>query len=176
MAPLVAQCIMTAVERYHFGEEMDRPQQELYHWLMDLYRGTDTLYSYRNTLIAVLDDDLNTAGCLISYPGEDYAGGVARSLAGREGLGRSELETGPGEYYLDTLALTPEARGYRIGHQLLQRAIDHATKELGYDLVSLLVDVDKPRLQAYYGELGFVRERKMQFMGDDYFRMTLTTK
>ena len=174
MVPLIAKCAMAAIERYDFAGDMDDDQSELYEWLLDICGRTDTLYSYRNTLVAKVDDEV--VGCLISYPGDDYEAKRAFTFAALDGAGPSDTETGPGEYYLDTLALLPAARGHRIGLRLMERSVDYARRELGYDLITLLVDVDKPRLESYYTQLGFRRDREMKFMGHNYYRMILTDR
>ena len=172
MVPLIAKCAMAAIERYDFADDMDDDQSELYDWLLDICGRTDTLYSYRNALVAKIDDEV--VGCLISYPGDDYEAKRAFTFAALDGAGPSDTETGPGEYYLDTLALLPAARGHRIGLRLMESVIDYATRELGYDRFTLLVDEDKTRLEAYYASLGFRRDRTMKFMGHGYYRMILT--
>ena len=174
MVPLIAKCAMAAIERYDFADDMDDDQSELYDWLLDICGRTDTLYSYRNTLVAKIDDEV--VGCLISYPGDDYEAKRAFTFAALDGAGPSDTETGPGEYYLDTLALLPAARGHRIGLRLMESVIDYATRELGYDRFTLLVDEDKPRLEAYYTMLDFRRDEKVHFMGHPYYRMVRSQK
>lgn len=174
MVPLIAKCAMAAIERYDFADDMDDDQSELYDWLLDICGRTDTLYSYRNTLVAKIDDEV--VGCLISYPGDDYEAKRAFTFAALDGAGPSDTETGPGEYYLDTLALLPAARGHRIGLRLMESVIDYATRELGYDRFTLLVDEDKPRLEAYYTMLDFQRDAKVHFMGHPYYRMVRSQK
>ncbi len=174
MVPLIAKCAMAAIERYDFADDMDDDQSEIYDWLLDICGRTDTLYSYRNTLVAKIDDEV--VGCLISYPGDDYEAKRAFTFAALDGAGPSDTETGPGEYYLDTLALLPAARGHRIGLRLMESVIDYATRELGYDRFTLLVDEDKPRLEAYYTMLDFQRDARVHFMGHPYYRMVRSQK
>ena len=174
MVPLIAKCAMAAIEQYDFADDMDDDQSELYDWLLDICGRTDTLYSYRNTLVAKIDDEV--VGCLISYPGDDYETKRAFTFAALDGAGPSDTETGPGEYYLDTLALLPAARGHRIGLRLMENVIDYATRELGYDRFTLLVDEDKPRLESYYTMLDFRRDERVYFMGHPYYRMVRSQK
>ena len=54
-------------------------------------------------------------------------------------------ETGPGEYYLDTLAVVPEYRHRGIGRALLEDGI-RLGKSKGFDLITLVVDSDMPDL------------------------------
>ncbi|WP_296164937.1 GNAT family N-acetyltransferase [uncultured Porphyromonas sp.] len=174
MVPIIAKCAMAAIERYNFVDDMDEEQSTLYEWLLDICARTDTLYSYRNTLVAKVDDEV--VGCLISYPGDDYEAKRAFTFAALDGAGPSDTETGPGEYYLDTLALLPAARGHRIGLRLMESVIDYAIRELGYDRFTLLVDEDKPRLEAYYTMLDFQRDERVYFMGHPYYRMVRSQK
>ncbi len=174
MVPIIAKCAMAAIERYNFVDDMDEEQSTLYEWLLDICARTDTLYSYRNTLVAKVDDEV--VGCLISYPGDDYEAKRAFTFAALDGAGPSDTETGPGEDYLDTLALLPAARGHRIGLRLMESVIDYAIRELGYDRFTLLVDEDKPRLEAYYTMLDFQRDERVYFMGHPYYRMVRSQK
>ena len=174
MVPIIAKCAMAAIERYNFVDDMDEEQSTLYEWLLDICARTDTLYSYRNTIVAKVDDEV--VGCLISYPGDDYEAKRAFTFAALDGAGPSDTETVPGEYYLDTLALLPAARGHRIGLRLMESVIDYAIRELGYDRFTLLVDEDKPRLEAYYTMLDFQRDERVYFMGHPYYRMVRSQK
>lgn len=167
--PLVAKCAMAAVERFDFSDAMDEEQSKVYDWLLDVCSRPDTLYSYRNALVASAGRE--PLGCLISYPGDDYAAKRDLTFAALDGVGPSDTETGPGEYYLDSLALVPAARGCRIGLRLIEESVRHAMQTLGYDRVTLLVDEDKPRLEAYYAGLDFRRDAKVLFMGHPYYRM-----
>lgn len=169
LVPLIAKCAMAAVERFDFVDEMDEDQTKMYDWLLDICARQDTLYSYRNALVALIDEE--PVGCLISYPGDDYEAKKDTTFAALEGAGHSDTETVPGEYYLDTLALLPAARGHKIGLRLIEQSLDYAKSELGYERVTLLVDEDKPRLEAYYTRLDFRREARVEFMGHSYYRM-----
>lgn len=169
LVPLIAKCAMAAVERFDFVDEMDDDQTKMYDWLLDICARQDTLYSYRNALVALIDEE--PVGCLISYPGDDYEAKKDTTFAALEGAGHSDTETVPGEYYLDTLALLPAARGHKIGLRLIEQSVDYAKSELGYERVTLLVDEDKPRLEAYYTRLDFRREARVEFMGHHYYRM-----
>lgn len=58
----------------------------------------------------------------------------------------------------------------------MESVIDYATRELGYDRFTLLVDVDKPRLETYYTMLDFQRDARVHFMGHPYYRMVRSQK
>ena len=135
-----------------------------------------SMYSWKNSLIAEMDG--RPAGCLVSYPGSDYLRmreyTWPKLWATPEDL-RVEVnppETVPGEYYLDSMAIVPEARGKEIGHRLMTAAMERG-KSLGIGRFSLIVDVGKPRLREYYAALGFRPVGDCPFFGHLYTRMQL---
>ena len=155
----------------------------------------DTMYSYARTRIAIVDGV--QAGALISYPGEEnlslrsYTWGMlignntqaasceASNPAASDPFLDVEPECEAGEYYLDSLAVHPDFRGMlfdyegsteKLGHILLLDGIRRG-QALGYTRASLIVDVDRPRLQHYYSQLGFRPARDILFFGHHYTRM-----
>ena len=94
--------------------------------LADICRRSDTLYSWRNARIAFVNG--KRAGAMVSYSGESYA--AARSITfplfpgvTRAELDATDIETFPGEWYLDSLAVLPEFRKGGIGKCLVMDAI-----------------------------------------------------
>lgn len=169
-AAFVAKCVLAAVNLYDFKNDSIEKDTAEYVCGRD-----DTLYSWRNTRIATIGGE--PVGCMVSYPGETYA--AAREItfgifkdAGREMTG-TEFETGPGEWYLDSMAIVPKYRGYGIGHILMLDAIDTARKH-GYQKVTLIVECNKPRLRDYYAGIGFEPERELNAFGDRYLKMSKT--
>ena len=67
-------------------------------------------------------------------------------------------ETGEGEYYLDSLHVSPDFRGHSIGTVLMRNELDIA-EALGFRIVSLIVDKEKPWLHRLYARLGFEERR-----------------
>lgn len=135
-----------------------------------------SMYSWRNAIMAVVDGE--TAGCILAYPGDDYLqmreytwSRLWKDLD-EETIRATEVEALPGEYYLDTMALDERYRGHEIGKRLMKAAMEYGRK-LGCRKFSLLVDVDKPRLRAYYESLGFSLERESLFLGHRYHRLVL---
>lgn len=137
----------------------------------------ESLYSWTNAIIATVDG--HPAGCLIAYPGDRYLD-MRRHTWPRlwvdldaEVIHNSAIETGPGEFYLDSLAVLPQYRGQlRIGARLIDYDIALAWAR-GYDSVTILGSDHKPRLQAYYESLGFMPYTTMDFLGHRYHKLRL---
>lgn len=116
------------------------------------------LYSWKNAIMAVVDG--RPIGCLVSYPGDryisfrEYTWPKLWDDVDPDMMRNTPLETTPGEYYLDSMAIIEEFRGLEIGKKLIDAAILHGIKS-GYDKFSLIVDVSKPHLHDYYAGLGF---------------------
>ncbi|HCZ22106.1 MAG TPA: hypothetical protein DHU72_01155 [Rikenellaceae bacterium] len=170
-APFVAECVLCAVGLSNFEE---RP--ETYRFMDEICTMEDTLYSYRNALIASVDGA--DAGCIVAYPGDSYEEDRKRTFAEIERKcempfdSASDMETGPGEYYLDSLAVAPGYRGCGLGHLLMRAQISRG-RELGYGRFSLIVDQSRPRVSTYYGELGFRKESEIIFAGVSYDKLVL---
>lgn len=169
--PLVARCTMAAVGLYDFSYLVPQ-NQELYHKLVEICSRTDTLYSYSNARIVLIGE--TSVGCLISYPGEGYAAAreLTFSLSGFD-ASATDYETGPGEYYLDSMAILPQFRGNGIGRVLLMDGINKAVA-LGYRRVALIVEKDHPHLHDYYASIGFKDECELDAFGDRYIKMVFT--
>lgn len=168
----VSDCVLASVDLYDFVNESIEKYIALEVCGMD-----DTLYSYRNARIATMEG--KPVGCLVSYDGSIYEEARKKTFqifkdAGRE-MTDTGMETQPGEYYLDSLAILPEYRGYGIGHILLTDGIEIAQK-LGHNKIGLIVEKSKPDLQAYYSLLGFKPVSEMNAFGDVYVKMLLVTE
>lgn len=125
--------------------------------MTSLVARSDTQYSYINTLVAAIED--NIVGICVSYDG-----GMLHLLrqpfieaAKQEwGMDHSGIpdETQAGELYLDSLAVDPAYRGRGIASLLLRASIDKS-RALGLPSTGLLVDVGNPKAEALYNKVGF---------------------
>ena len=174
-APFLAKCVMAGMHFYDFEEEV--PQESaIFERLTACEQRDDLLYSYVRTRVAEVDGV--AVGSLLSYPGEIY-----RDLRHKTFTelwpefsrmdADSQQETGPGEYYLDTLAVLPQYRGKGIGHRLIRDSIEKGIS-LGYTKISLVADTGRPDLIALYASLGFRSDGHRHAFGVDFQRMVLT--
>lgn len=169
-ARFVAWAVLTAIGRTAEEVELEKLEKSC--------SLPDTLYSYRNTRL-VMDGD-KTAACLISYPGDRYREMRERTWKAvwkDEGFDLDKVadETVPGEYYLDSMAALPEYRGCGIAALLFSDAFERA-RSMGFETVSLIADLQSPRLLDHYRKLGFHDREHFLFFGEDYLRMTINIK
>lgn len=151
---------------YHFGD------RDLFNVIIEASWLTDgTLFAADSTWLAVEGDQL--LGIEIGMPGPEFRtrqealGPVWRRLVS-EGNIDADLIPGVLErsghaswlnpvvfddtYYIHALSVTPEARGKRVGYQLIHRAIQSA-KEAGFSQLQLDVLSDNPAV-GFYRNLG----------------------
>ena len=172
-APFIARVVLAGIEMLDMDSALPDNQRDLYEHLVGICRMDDTLYSYRNTRIAEVDDC--AVGALVAYDGARYAKmrektfGLVQQTSGMD-LNHKAMETGPGEFYLDSMAILSDYRGAGIGKMLMRDRIDFALSN-GFQKVTLLVDKDKPRLQRYYECEGFAFSEEMFVFGAWYNKM-----
>ena len=141
--------------------------------LTAICRRTDTLYSWRNARIACACG--KRAGAMVSYPGDSY--NTARSITfpllpglTQAQIDSTDIETLPGEWYLDSLAVLPEFRRAGIGKMLVMDAIERG-RNAGYTQCTLLAEKSSTHLVEYYTRLGFAIESNKLYLGNAYWRM-----
>lgn len=172
-APSIARVVLAGIELLDMDAALPDNQRVLYEHLVGICRMDDTLYSYRNTRIAEVDGC--AVGALVAYDGARYAKmrektfGLVQQTSGMD-LNHKAMETGPGEFYLDSMAILSDYRGAGIGKMLMRDRIDFALSN-GFQKVTLLVDKDKPRLQRYYECEGFAFSEEMFVFGAWYNKM-----
>ena len=141
--------------------------------LTAICRRTDTLYSWRNARIACACG--KRAGAMVSYPGDIYV--AARSITfpllpglTQAQIDATDIETLPGEWYLDSLAVLPEFRRAGLGKMLVTDAIELG-RNAGYAQFTLLAEKSSTHLVEYYTRLGFTIESEKLYLGNAYWRM-----
>lgn len=133
-----------------------------------------TLYGYNFTKVAELESGDGSVGKIVGimngYDGAMY-GTLKKPVS--EALKRKfesggdfdkVVETGPGEFYLDSAAVDPSMRSRGIGSMLFEAMIRKAS-EAGFHTVGLIVDEDKPKAEALYQRLGFTTVGYRDFLG-----------
>ncbi len=134
--------------------------------LTDIVCTENTQYSWHNAIIAECDGKV--AGAVVGYDGallEELRNGTFAVLQNRIGCTPNIAnETEAGEYYLDSLAVMPEFRGYGIGLKLIDTFCRHAFST-GAERVGLIVDTDNPNAQKLYTSQGFKHVGDRIFFG-----------
>lgn len=140
-------------------------------------RREDTFYSWRNTIIA--ESDGQPAGVAIAYDGARYKEMrqatiplIVKFMTVVFGIGFENMpdEAGPGEFYLDTLAVKPEMRHRGIASDLMKAVVESA-REKGIPLCTLAVDPVNDKARSLYGQMGFQESHMMRIFGEDYIIM-----
>ncbi len=183
--------VMAAMGYDVFGESLDTETQAMLEGMTEICAREDTLYSWRNTLVAVADEadcglERSKAGCaggtgpmvagsLTSYDGAEYL--AMRELTfgiAREKFGWSpplmDDETQAGEWYMDSLAVHPSFRKRGIAQLLFTQTFEVA-EALGFTKASLIALASADRLVAFYESIGFKPECHLNCFGHDYLRM-----
>ena len=111
--------------------------------------------SYKNVYVYKRDEQIIAAMC--AYFGGD-AWLLDREISQQlKALGKDaqiEKECFDDEFYIDSIAVDEKFRGQGLAKELILHSFAKA-KELGYKKVSLIVDVNKPKVRKFYESLGF---------------------
>ncbi len=145
--------------------------------MIESERSTDMLYTHKNTRIAEIGG--STAASLLSYPGEIYKNvrdRTFRKLWPEYFIEHSgdDQETGPGEYYLDSLAVLPPYRNRGIGRALMEDGIRKGIA-LGYNRITLVADSEMPHLIRLYESVGFLPAGRCHAFGVEFQKMVFRT-
>lgn len=130
---------------------------EFHRMMTALVNMDESQHSYRNTLVA-MDNEGKIAGACVVYDGKDLKRlrkaffQAARTHLDQDFEGMLD-ETGPEEYYIDSLAVKPEFQKRGIATLLLQAVIK---RHGGQKPVGLLVDKGNPKAERLYNRVGFV--------------------
>lgn len=133
----------------------------------------DVLYSYENTLIAEVDGE--RVGIMISYDGALYSTLRVKTFSNVGDALKCDFsnmadEAKAGEYYLDTLAVSPDMRRKGIGRALLTAAMERGRKT-GIEKATLLVSPKNPPALRLYSSLGFKPTRMVHAFDHNYLHM-----
>ena len=135
----------------------------------------DTIYSYKNTYVAEIDNKI--VGAICGYDGADYLKlkQPIVDMLGEDSAFAELKETEAGEFYLDSAGVLPKYRGRGIASELIAAQIESAAS-LGHERVGLIVDIDKPKAEALYVRLGFRHVGYRDFFGHHMKHMVRNLK
>ena len=167
-SPFVARCVLEAIGFENITDEILVRQTAF-------SQREDVLYSWRHALMAEYDGE--TVGCIIAYEGRRYQWlrsitfPIIKEMCGADFSGQRD-ETGPGEYYLDSLYVVPKYRNCGIGSQLMLSGIANA-RTLRIPRVGLVVSTEKPDAQKMYSRLGFRETERFIAFNEPFIKMTM---
>ena len=123
--------------------------------LEKFFKSETNRLSYKNVYVYKRDEQIIAAMCA-------YFGGDAWQLDSEisqhlKALGKDaqiEKECFDDEFYIDSIAVDEKFRGQGLAKELILHSFAKA-KELGHKKVSLIVDINKPKVRKFYESLGF---------------------
>ncbi len=160
-------------ENKETAESGDSLRQEWMKVLTNVCAQADTHYSYTNTFIAELDGEI--AGMMIAVDGKNYRFQREKmypqlkglfDIAFGKGWEEMEDEANPGEYYIDSLSVSPEYRHHGVGTALIEYAKQQA-RELRIERVTLAVE-PMNSAKMLYRRMGFDYERDITIFNEVY--------
>ena len=165
-APFVAPLMFQAMSEIVFKLIQREDPHESVRFLEELFVQQNNQYSYENTL--VYEKDKQILGSLVYYNGAHIAP-LSQSVFDfvKASYGhniRLEKETQAGEFYIDTLSVSPKAQGKGIGSSLLL----HLKEQLKGETIGLLVSMDNPQAEKLYLRMGFVYADMKMLAGAPY--------
>ena len=138
--------------------------QELHTSITMVAANQETVYSYKNTIVAEVDGKV--VGAICAYDGADYQRlkqPIVDMIGTSSGFAQLK-ETEAGEFYIDSIGVLPEYRGQGIASQLIAVQIEHARSH-GHKVAGLIVDEDNPQAETLYTRLGFRHIDQKDFFG-----------
>ena len=123
--------------------------------LEKFFKSETNRLSYKNVYVYKRDDVIIAAMC--AYFGGDTAKLDREISQHLKALGKDaqiEKECFDDEFYIDSIAVDEKFRGQGLAKELILHSFAKA-KELGHKKVSLIVDINKPKVRKFYESLGF---------------------
>ncbi len=163
-ASQIAELFMLAWPIEEILESTGLTYEQLHESITLIAANEETIYSYENTLVA--ETDGKVAGAMCAYDGADYQRlkqPIVDVLGPDCGFAKMK-ETEAGEFYLDSVGVLPEYRGRGIASRIIEAQCERAAS-LGHKVAGLIVDTDKPQVEALYSRLGFTYLDDKDFFG-----------
>ena len=149
------------------------PDEDPQRMIESAYKRRALLGYVATTLVAEVDGQV--VGMAFGYPDTNetavnrvYAQAAQSIPSIRDVDFFADPESFDDEFYLDSLAVDANYRGYGIATRLIDAIAQHA-HELGYDMLGLNVDFTNPGAERLYRRLGFEDAGKIM-IGDHHYR------
>lgn len=161
-------------------------QQQVLALTSQFFQAEGTRMSYQNMLVAEMEQQV--VGMINLYHGSD-ATELDRPLVERlqqrkdAAIVAFEREADDDEWYIDTLAVTPQSAGHGIGSALIRAAEEYAQHArqtrcgtylaglAGPTKIALLVDMDNIRAYRLYQHLAYQQDKLVQLYLHPYVHM-----
>ncbi|WP_125606866.1 GNAT family N-acetyltransferase [Lapidilactobacillus bayanensis] len=131
-------------------------------------------YGYQQTLVYVNDQTDQVQGICVGYPAaaEATIDDTLRPYLKLVGIPEetqlfTDVETKPGEWYLDSLAVAPDAQKQGIGGQLLDY-LPNYLRAKGEHTISLNVDFGNAKAKHLYVHHGFISDGELMIGSHRY--------
>ncbi|KRK48906.1 N-acetyltransferase GCN5 [Secundilactobacillus kimchicus JCM 15530] len=157
-APQIAPLINLIFDEMQLEELEDVPEPDLEKVIAMAYRTRAYLSGIANTVVAEADGQV--VGVAFGYPGEneDRVDEVLRRLSDKSAAFdqpfEAESETDGNEWYLDSIAVSPDYQGHGVGRQLLN-ALPKVAAKNDEKVIGLNVDFDNPGAMKLYARNGY---------------------
>lgn len=152
------------------------PDEETLQHIEKICQREDVLYSFRNAIIAFVDN--KPVGLGLGYNGKgyheikEYTFSFFEENSEEMDFEHFDDETCEGEYYIDSVAVLEEYRCKGIGSEIL-RALIKKGSEMELPLATLLVDPENSDAQKLYTKLGFKYMKDLYCFGQTFWKMRL---
>ena len=163
-AAQIAKLFMLAWPVEEILESTGLAYEQLHESITLIAANEENIYSYENTIIAEIEGKV--VGAMCAYDGADYKR-LKQPIVDVLGpdCGFAQLkETEEGEFYLDSVGVLPEYRGRGIASRIIDAQCERAASH-GHKVAGLIVDIDKPQVEALYSRLGFTYLDDKDFFG-----------
>lgn len=151
VAPLIYDAIGDIANNLTGEEEVSQILAALEQYVTE----TTNRHSYLNTFVAEQQGEI--VGIVVLYDGRlgyKIDRKLEQQLAQKGIQTTLDVEAHMDEYYIDTICVSKKARGLGIGTLLLQFA-EQKGKELGFEKISLNVELEKHDARRLYEKIGY---------------------
>ena len=170
----IAPLINLIIDEMQLEELEDIPEPGLEKVITMAYRTRTYLSDKATTVVAEANGQV--VGVAFGYPGENEEA-VDRVLENLSAKSNDfdepmtfDSETNGNEWYLDSIAVSPDYQGHGVGSQLL-RALPEYAKADDESVIGLNVDFENPDAMKLYGRHGFEVVGKRMIGDHEYYHM-----